>query len=118
MRAGDFLEQKFSDNKIKNYLDAFKYGTEMIAKVGKAEKGDRTMLDYLLNMNELFEKTEDVEGLKKAFNENSNKFLEEIKLLKSKRGRSSYLDGKEIGFDEPGCVLVSIWLDYLLNQKL
>ena len=39
LKASDFLEKKFSDNKIKNYIDAFKFGTEMIAKVGKSEKG-------------------------------------------------------------------------------
>ena len=90
----------------------------MIKKVGKAQKGDRTMVDYLMNMVELFEKTDNFEDLKKVFNENSSKILEEIKLLKARRGRSTYLDGKEIGFDELGCVLVSIWLDYLLNKKL
>ena len=118
LRASDFLEKKFSDNKITNYINALNYGTEMIAKVGKAEKGDRTMLDYLMNMNELFEKIDNVEELKKVFNENNNKFLEEVKLLKGKRGRSAYLDGKEIGFDEPGCVLANTWLDYILNNKL
>ena len=118
LRASDFLEKKFSDNKITNYINALKYGTEMIAKVGKAEKGDRTMLDYLMNMNELFEKIDNVEELKKVFNENNNKILDDVKLLKCKRGRSAYLDGKEIGFDEPGCVLVNTWLDYILNNKL
>lgn len=39
LKASDFWEKKFSDNKIKNYIDAFKFGTEMIAKVGKSEKG-------------------------------------------------------------------------------
>ena len=118
LRASDFLEKNFNDNKINNYLNALKYGTEMIQKVGKAEKGDRTMLDYLLNMCELFEKVDNIEDLKKTFNENNNKILDDVKLLKCKRGRSSYLNGKEIGFDEPGCVLVNTWLDYLLNNKI
>ena len=42
--------------------------------------------------------------------------LDDIKELKCKRGRSSYLDGKEVGLDEPGCVLVSIWLSYIINK--
>lgn len=116
LRASDFLEKKFSDNNIKNYINALKYGTEMIGKVGKAEKGDRTMLDFLINMCELFEKVDNINDLKKVFSENNKKLLEDIKLLKCKRGRSSYLDGKEIGFDEPGCVLVNIWLEYILNK--
>ena len=112
------MEKKFSDNKISNYINAFKYGAEMIAKVGKAKKGDRTMLDYLMNMTELFEKVDNLEDMKKVFNDNKDKILDEVKLLKSKRGRSSYFDGKEIGFDDPGCILVNIWLDYILNNKL
>ena len=117
LRASDFLEDKFNENKISNYLKAMKYGTEMISKVGKAKKGDRTMLDFLMNINELFEGIDNFEDLKNIFNENKDKFLDEIKLLKSKTGRSSYFDGKEIGLDEPGCVLVKIWLDYLFNYK-
>ena len=116
LRASDFLEKKFSDNNIKNYINALKYGTEMIMKVGKAEKGDRTMLDFLINICELFEKVDNINDLKKVFSENNKKLLEDVKLLKCKRGRSSYLDGKEIGFDEPGCVLVNIWLEYILNK--
>ena len=116
LRASDFLEKKFSDNKIENFLKALKYGTEMIGKVGKAEKGDRTMLDYLINMSELFENVQNINDLKKVFNENDKKLLDDIKKLKCKRGRSSYLDGKEVGLDEPGCVLVSVWLSYIINK--
>lgn len=116
LRASDFLEKKFSDNKIKNYINAFKYGTEMISKVGKAQKGDRTMLDYLIPMSELFEKVDNIGELKKVFNDNKDKLLNEVKQLKSKRGRASYYDGKEVGLDEPGCVLVNMWLEYILRK--
>ena len=116
LRASDFLEKKFSDNKIKNYINAFKYGTEMISKVGKAQKGDRTMLDYLIPMSDLFEKVDNIGDLKKVFNDNKDKLLNEVKQLKSKRGRASYYDGKEVGLDEPGCVLVNMWLEYILSK--
>ena len=116
LRASDFLEKKFSDNNIKNFVNALKNGTEMIGKVGKAEKGDRTMLDYLINISELFEKVDNVSALKKVFDENDKKLLDNAKSLKCKRGRTSYLDGKEIGLDEPGCVLVSLWLGYIINK--
>ena len=81
LRAGDFLEKKFSDNKISNYINTFKYGVEMIAKVGKAKKGNRTMLDYLMNMIELFEKNDNLEDMKKVFNDNKDTILDEVKLL-------------------------------------
>jgi dihydroxyacetone kinase-like protein len=116
LRGSDFLEKKFSDNKIKNFKDALKYGTEMISKVGKAQKGDRTMLDYLLPISELFEKADNINDLKKAFNDNKDKILNDVKQLKSKRGRGTYFDGKEVGLDEPGCVLCNLWLEFILNK--
>ena len=116
LRGSDFLEKKFSDNTIKNFKEALKYGTEMISKVGKAQKGDRTMLDYLIPISELFEKAENINDLKIAFNENKDKLLNDVKQLKSKKGRGVYLDGKEVGFDEPGCVLVNLWLEFILNK--
>ena len=82
----------------------------------KVEKGDRTMLDYLINISELFEKVDNVSALKKKFDENDKKLLDNAKSLKCKRGRTSYLDGKEIGLDEPGYVLISLWLGYIINK--
>ena len=116
LRGSDFLEKKFSDNKIKNFKDALKYGTEMISKVGKAQKGDRTMLDYLIPISELFEKADNLDDLKKVFNDNKDKLLNDVKQLKSKRGRGAYYDGKEVGLDEPGCYLVNLWLEFILNK--
>ena len=116
LRGSDFLEKKFSDNIIKNFKEALKYETEMISKVGKGQRGDRTMLDYLIPMSELFEKAENIKDLKVVFNENKDKLLNDVKQLKSKKGRGVYLDGKEFGFDEPGCVLANLWLEFILNK--
>ena len=67
-------------------------------------------------MSQLFEKVDNIGDLKKVFNENKDKLLNEVKQLKSKRGRASYYDGKEVGLDEPGCVLVNMWLEYILSK--
>ena len=53
IRASDFLENKFENNKIENYLNSLFNGSEMISRVGKAKVGDRTMLDYLIPMSKL-----------------------------------------------------------------
>ena len=116
IRASDFLENKFENNKIENYLNSLFNGSEMISRVGKAKVGDRTMLDYLIPMSKLLLNCKSFDEVKKVFNENRNKLLEDVKKLQSKRGRSSYLDGQEVGFDEPGCVLCDLWMSYLIEE--
>ena len=115
IRASDFLENKFENNKIENYLNSLFNGSEMI-RVGKAKVGDRTMLDYLIPMSKLLLNCKSFDEVKKVFNENRNKLLEDVKKLQSKRGRSSYLDGQEIGFDEPGCVLCDLWMNFIIEE--
>ena len=110
------IENKESENNIKNYLNALKEGSKMIMKVGKAKVGDRTMIDYLVPMSEMLEKCENIDDLKKVFNDNRLKLLEDIKKLKSKRGRSSYLNGQEVGLDEPGCVLCDFWIKFVIDK--
>jgi dihydroxyacetone kinase len=110
------IENKESENNIKNYLNALKEGSKMIMKVGKAKVGDRTMIDYLVPMSEILEKCENIDDLKKVFNDNRLKLLEDIKKLKSKRGRSSYLNGQEVGLDEPGCVLCDFWIKFVIDK--
>jgi hypothetical protein len=41
---------------------------------------------------------------------------EEVKSIRAKRGRSSYLQGKEIGYKEPGCELVKMWITFLIKE--
>lgn len=116
IRASDFLENKFENNKIENYLNSLFNGSEMISRVGKAKVGDRTMLDYLIPMSKLLLNCKSFDEVKKVFNENRNKLLEDVKKLQSKRGRSSYLDGQEVGFDEPGCVLCDLWMNFIIEE--
>jgi len=116
IRASDFLENKFENNKIENYLNGLFNGSDMISRVGKAKVGDRTMLDYLIPMSKLLLNCKNFDDVKKVFNENRNKLLDDVKKLQSKRGRSSYLDGQEVGFDEPGCVLCDLWMNFIIEE--
>ena len=106
LRGSDFIKEKESENSVKDFVQALTEGARMIMNVGKAKLGDRTMIDYLIPMSEKFAPCESIVQIKKVFNENRKILLEQVKQMKSKRGRSSYLAGKEIGLDEPGCVLV------------
>ena len=117
LRGSDFIKEKESENTVKDFVKALSEGARMIMNVGKAKLGDRTMIDYLIPMSEQFEPCENIEQIKKVFNENRKELLEKVKHMKSKRGRSSYLDGKEIGLDEPGCVLVDLWMEFILSKN-
>ena len=81
------LNDKENENSTTNYINALFEGTKSIQKVGGAEIGDRTMVDYLLPMSEYFLKN--LNNINGAFNEKRNLLLENIKNLIAKRGRSS-----------------------------
>jgi len=40
----------------------------------------------------------------------------EVANLKAKKGRSRYLDGREIGKLDPGCELVVAWMEILVKH--
>lgn len=116
MRVSAFLKEEENENNFENICKGLNEGVKMIMNVGKAKVGDRTMLDYLVPISEGFLKCKSIEEIKKFFQDNRNGLLENVKKLKSNVGRSSYLDGKEIGNDEPGCVLVDLWLNFVLEK--
>jgi dihydroxyacetone kinase len=106
LRGSDFIKSIESDNSVNDFMTALNEGAKMIMKVGKANVGDRTMVDYLIPLSEaMLNNVNTIEDVKEVFNKKRIELLETVKNLKSKRGRSSYLEGKEIGMDEPGCVL-------------
>lgn len=125
LKGSDCLCQDVKENKINNCIQGMIQGTEMISKIGGAKLNDRTMLDYLIPLGQIFyeklselEKTNKemtIKDLKILFDSKNEKLLTNAKNLKARRGRSSYLQGKEIGHEEPGCVLVSLWIGFIIN---
>jgi triose/dihydroxyacetone kinase / FAD-AMP lyase (cyclizing) len=125
LKGSDCLSEEEKENKINNWIEALIQGTEMIAKIGGAKLNDRTMLDYLIPLGQIFnEKLSEskknhsqisIQDFKKLYDNNNEKLLYNVKNMKAKRGRSSYLQGKEVGHDEPGCVLVSLWVGFIIN---
>ena len=117
LRGSDFIKSNESDNNVNDFMTAFNEGAKMIMKVGKANVGDRTMVDYLIPLsNAMLNGINTIEDIKEVFNKKRTELLETVKNMKSKRGRSSYLEGKEIGLDEPGCVLCDLWLSFIFDK--
>jgi dihydroxyacetone kinase len=117
LRGSNFIKNNESDNSVNDFMTALNEGAKMIMKVGKANVGDRTMVDYLIPLSEaMLNNVNTIEDVKEVFNKKRIELLETVKNMKSKRGRSSYLEGKEIGMDEPGCVLCDLWLGFIFDK--
>lgn len=115
LRGAAELRKSLKENEIKNWAAAFKEGINAIEKIGKGKQGDRTMLDALHPVLEAFENEikadkSDIKEILKSLSEAAAKGAELASKLKAKRGRSSYLQGKEVGKKEPGCELVAQWV--------
>jgi dihydroxyacetone kinase len=120
IKGSQRLKEKESENNFKNWIEAFENGVRMIQVIGRAHYGDRTMIDIMLPLSELlkeaYNKSSSLEELKNLIHAEIESSLERIKNLKSKRGRSSYMEGKEIGKNDPGSVLVSLWMKFILDK--
>lgn len=97
----------------------FGAAVDAIKKRGRAQKGDKTMLDVLIPIYECF-KPENSVG--KSFDEILNSAyeaakdgVEYTKTIAAKRGRASYLGERSIGFEDPGAVSSFIIYKTLFN---
>lgn len=88
LRGSDFIKSIESDNSVNDFMTALNEGAKMIMKVGKANVGDRTMVDYLIPLSEaMLNNVNTIEDVKEVFNKKRIELLETVKNLKSKRGR-------------------------------
>ncbi len=100
---------------------------EGIQRRGKADKGDKTMLDVLIPIRDTF-KAENIVG--KTFEEilteardAARDGVEYTKTIPARKGRASYFGDKSIGFEDPGAMsslimfrtLCGFWKDSLKN---
>jgi triose/dihydroxyacetone kinase / FAD-AMP lyase (cyclizing) len=89
-------------------------GCEAVSEVGQAKLGDRTMLDALWPFAAAF-----AGGLRegKAVADALEKGIQAAEAgarataeMTAKRGRSSYLGERALGYSDPGAAAVAIWL--------
>jgi dihydroxyacetone kinase len=120
---GAFLVAASNEARSKRGVELLKSATEVgaaaIANLGNARRGDRTMLDVFLAVcdSQSFQRSSTVQEALQNAAEVASKASIEVSLMKAKRGRSRYMDGKEIGNLDPGAELVSIWIR-LANDAL
>lgn len=113
MRAGNEVKGK-NEIELLDLVKMVNAGVQKIEDSGKAQLGDKTMLDVLVPA---------AEALQRACNEEKNmaealdaaliageKGLKSTIQMKSKVGRSSWLGDKTIGKQDPGATVVYIML--------
>jgi phosphoenolpyruvate---glycerone phosphotransferase subunit DhaL len=87
---------------LETYAAAWRKGIDGVQARGKAELGDKTMLDALVPGIEALERASDLEtGLPEAASAAESGMRETIPLL-ARKGRASYLGERSQGHQDPG----------------
>ena len=118
LKGSGALEEKEKQNTKENWLNFFVDGSKMMQNLGKAQLNDKTMVDILLPLADFLLENKEIEAknLTKLLYERIDDLLVKIKNMKSKRGRSLYQQGKEIGKDDPGSILISLIIKFLFQN--
>ena len=115
LRASGCLRSSASNPKT--WAEAFKAGCAGISELGGAKPGDRTMLDALVPAAEAFQSALNSGTLKDAFIASvhaAEAGTAATSTMVPRRGRSSYVGERVLGYSDPGAEAVVVWLRALL----
>ena len=122
MEAGKVLAGKTSIT-AEDFTAGLEAAIAGIQKRGKAEKGEKTMLDALIPAYEAFngaiDAGKDINLALNAACEAANEGVEFTKTIAATKGRASYLGDRSIGHQDPGATSATFTLevirDFLAN---
>ncbi len=118
MRGGTKLKDLDSCNSIQ-LGDFFKAAADGIKERGKAELGDKTMLDVWMPASEVIKQvsnsSEDIIDVLEQGALKANEAMESTKQMLSKRGRSSKLGERSIGHIDPGAASSAMIINTFFN---
>jgi phosphoenolpyruvate---glycerone phosphotransferase subunit DhaL len=87
---------------LDGYVAAWRKGLEGVQARGKAEPGDKTMVDALTPAIEAMEKVDDLDAALSAAVEAAENGMKETIPLVARRGRASYLGERSKDHQDPG----------------
>jgi len=113
IRAGNEVKEK-NEADLFDLVKMAQAAVQGVRERGKAQLGDKTMLDVLMPATEALEKAykegrNTVEGLEAALSV-GEKCLKSTIQMKAKVGRSSWLGDKTLGKQDPGATVVYLML--------
>jgi len=106
---------KASSENTELTADAFKTGVSgaaaAVQRLGKAEVGDKTMLDVLFPVSEAIENIDSLEDGLKIAASTASSAAEKTSELAAKKGRAQYVQGGGLGHLDPGATSLSIFFN-------
>jgi dihydroxyacetone kinase len=113
LRASQHLRRGDAEDS-QTWAEAFLAGCTAISELGGASRGDRTMLDALLPAADAFQKLvssgASVRDALSAAVTAAEAGAKATIGMSAKRGRSSYLGDRVLGYSDPGAEAVVVWL--------
>jgi dihydroxyacetone kinase-like protein len=110
----------------KTVAEMFTSGVQLVKQRGKADVGDKTMLDVLIPVSELFSELSERSDLSKdeilrQLATEAERGMLSTKDIAATKGRASYLGERAKGHIDPGAkscqLIISTICDYLMNQE-
>lgn len=116
MRAGKVIDSK-DKLEVEDLGTIFDAALEGIKARGKAQMGDKTIVDTLEPAVEVLKnsKLESKEVLKETL-DSAKKGMEYTKEIAAKKGRASYLGERSIGHQDPGATSCYIMLETIFDK--
>lgn len=112
LTAGAYLQQ-CPMNDAKSWAKALIEGCKAVGDLGGAKLGDRTMLDALIPFARKFHDEliagSSAEAALVTGAAAAEEGAQKTALMTARRGRSSYLGNRVLGWPDPGAVAVSVW---------
>lgn len=119
LRTGSSLEAGQASDPA-TWAKAMRNACDAISELGGAKAGDRTMLDALVPFAETLSTSlaggDSVSGALQAAVAVAESSAAATANMVPKRGRSSYLGGRTLGYPDPGAIAVAIWLRALVSS--
>ncbi|KEG12353.1 dihydroxyacetone kinase 1-like [Trypanosoma grayi] len=99
---------------------ALKGGSAEVQRIGRAKRGERTMVDVLEAINSCpqVQAATSVEALLRECVKAAKSGAEAAKHMPAKHGRSRYMEGKEVGHPDPGAELTALCVETAANAFL
>ncbi|MGX7107983.1 dihydroxyacetone kinase subunit DhaL [Facklamia miroungae] len=105
-----FMGMMKAESTAEDWATVLKAGLENIQKRGKAEKGDKTMVDLWIAVVEAVEKDQ-------LTHELIDEAVEATKPLKAKKGRASYVGERSVGHIDPGAYSSGLLFHAMLEAE-
>lgn len=95
---------------------AWRQGCDAVMRVGKAQRGDKTIIDAMLPSVEAAEPAESLSETLTAMAQAAKEGAQKTVTMQASKGRARFLGEKSIGRMDPGAYSYALFLGYLARE--